>query len=209
MRIPVLILFAISAALPLAAQTVTGALVGPTSGGSGTSAIGPSRIQSASVNLTHVFGPNTVAEFRGGLVRVLIQGQTGGDPDIATKLGIPGVNRGGFFSPGMPRMSISGYTALGFAATIPFKIAETSSNFVNIWTRQRGNHAIRWGFDFRNLILNKAQSNSDPRGLCTFSAAITGTTGSLTDSSNAMASFSWACPRNLTAPTTINSAAGA
>ena len=178
-------------------RAVFGDLGGPTSGGGGTSAIGPSRIQSASVNLTHVFGPNTVAEFRGGLVRVLIQGQTGGDPDIATKLGIPGVNRGGFFSPGMPRMSISGYTALGFAATIPFKIAETSSNFVNVWTRQQGNHAIRWGFDFRNLILNKAQSNSDPRGLYTFNAAITGTTGSLTDSSNAMASFMLGLPAQL------------
>ena len=49
-------------------------------------------------------------------MRVLIQGQTGGDPNIGAKLGLPGVNRGDFFSPGMPRMSISGYTALGFAA---------------------------------------------------------------------------------------------
>ena len=107
-----------------------GDIGGPTFGGGGTAAVGPSRIQSASANLTHVFGPTMVTEFRGGLVRVLIQGQTGGDPDIAAKLGIPGGNRGDFFSPGMPRMSISGYTALGFAATIPFKIAETSSNFV-------------------------------------------------------------------------------
>jgi len=178
-------------------RSVFGDLGGPTSGNGGTAAIGPSRIQSASANLTHVFGPTTVAEFRAGLVRVLIQGQTGGDPDIGAKLGIPGVNRGDFFSPGMPRISISGYTALGFAATIPFKIAETSSNFVSVWTRQHANHAIRWGFDFRNLILNKAQANSDPRGLYTFLAPITGATGSLTDSSNAFASFMLGLPAQL------------
>jgi hypothetical protein len=179
---------------------VFGDIGGPTFGGGGTAAIGPSRIQSASANLTHVFGPSMVTEFRGGLVRVLIQGQTGGDPDMAAKLGIPGGNRGDFFSPGMPRMSISGYTALGFAATIPFKIAETSSNFVYAATKQHGNHAIRWGFDFRDQILNKAQSNSDPRGIYTFNAAITGTTGSTTDSSNAMASFMLGLPaqRNRT-----------
>jgi hypothetical protein len=176
---------------------VFGDLGGPTTGGGGTAAIGPSQIQSASANLTHVFGPTTVTEFRGGLVRVLIQGETGGDPDIGAKLGIPGVNRGDFFSPGMPRMSVSGYTALGFAASIPFKIAETSANFVNIWTRQHGNHAIRWGFDFRDQILNKAQANSDPRGLYTFNAPITGTTGSTTDSSNAMAAFMLGLPTQM------------
>jgi hypothetical protein len=177
---------------------VFGDLGGPTFGGGATSAIGPSRIQSASANLTHVFGPTTVTEFRGGLVRVLIQGQTGGDPDIAAKLGIPGVNRGDFFSPGMPRMSVSGYTALGFAATMPFKIAETSSNFVNIWTRQHGNHSIRAGFDFRDQILNKYQAGSDPRGQYTFNAAITGTTGSSTDSSNAFAGFMLGLPASET-----------
>jgi len=178
-------------------RSVFGDLGGPTSGNGGTAAIGPSRIQSVSTNLTHVFSPTMVAEFRGGLVRVLIQGQTGGDPDIGAKLGIPGVNRGDFFSPGMPRIAISGYTALGFAATIPFKIAETSTNFVSVWTKQLSNHAIRWGFDFRNLILNKAQANSDPRGLYTFNAGITGTTGSSTDSSNAYASFMLGLPAQL------------
>jgi hypothetical protein len=173
---------------------VFGDLGGPTTGNGATSAIGPSRIQSASANLTHVFGTSLVTEFRGGLVRVLIQGQTGGDPDIAAKLGIPGGNRGDFFSPGMPRMSVSGYTALGYAATIPFKIAETSSNFVNIWSKQHSNHSIRWGVDIRDLILNKYQSNSDPRGIYTFANTITGTTGSSTDSSNAMASFMLGLP---------------
>jgi hypothetical protein len=178
-------------------HAVFGDIGGPTTANGGTSAIGPSRIQSASANLTHVFGPTTVTEFRGGLVRVLIQGQTGGDPEIGAKLGIPGVNRGDFFSGGMPRMSVSGYTALGFAATVPFKIAETSSNFVNIWTKQHGNHAIRAGFDFRDQILNKAQANSDPRGLYTFNAGITGTTGSSTDSSNAYAGFMLGLPSQL------------
>jgi hypothetical protein len=178
-------------------HAVFGDLGGPTTGNGGTSAIGPSRIQSASANLTHVFGPTTVTEFRGGLVRVLIEGETGGDPNIGQKLGIPGVNRGDFFSGGMPRMSVSGYTALGFAATVPFKIAETSSNFVNIWTKQHGNHAIRAGFDFRDQILNKAQANSDPRGLYTFNNGITGTTGSSTDSSNAYAGFMLGLPSQL------------
>ena len=186
---------------------IFGDLGGPTSGGGATAAVGPSRIQSASANLTHVFSPTMVSELRAGLVRVLIQGQLDSDPDIAAKVGIPGINNGDFFSPGLPRIAISGYTALGSAATIPFKIAETSSNFVNNWTKQTGNHSIRWGFDFRDLILNPYQANADPRGQFTFASTITGALvggrSTTTDSSNAFASFLLGLPSQITRATVV------
>lgn len=176
---------------------VFGDLGGPTAGGGATAALGPSRIQSASANLTHVFSPSVVSEFRAGLVRVLIQGSISGDSNVASKVGIPGINNGDFFSPGMPGISISGYSSLGYSSNIPFKIAETSSNLVNNWTKQTGNHSVRWGFDFRDLILNPYQANSDPRGAFSFTASITGAKGTSTDNANAFAGFLLGLPASV------------
>ena len=167
-----------------------GALGGPTSSGGSVAGTGPGRIQSASANLTHVVTPTLVTEFRLGLVRPLTQGDAPRDKDIAAKIGIQGVFLGDFYSVGLPGISISGYAGLGFDWRFPFKIAETSSNFVNNWTKQRGTHAFRFGVDVRDLILNLYQANSsDPRGAFTFNAGVTGTTGSTTNSYNAMAAF--------------------
>lgn len=177
---------------------IFGALGGATSGGGTNAAVGPSRIQGASSNLTHVFSPKLVTEVRAGLVRVLISGELVGDQDIAKKVGIPTVYTGDFFGRGMPRITISGYSFLGWNAGEPFKMGETSFNIVNNWTRQARNHSVRWGMDLRDQIMNKYQAGTDPRGTFSFGRTITGTTGVTTGTPNGVAAFLLGLPDALT-----------
>ncbi|MDQ3756205.1 MAG: TonB-dependent receptor [Acidobacteriota bacterium] len=188
---------------------VFGTLGGPATDNGLTAAIGPSRNQSASLNLTHAFSSTLVTEFRAGLVRVLIQGAPPSEDDLATQVGIPGINDGSFFTGGLPRITISGYTFLGSATTLPFKIAETSYNFVNNWTKTTGNHTIRFGADIRNLILNKAQATgSNPRGEFTFTTGPTARSGGpAATSANAFAAFLLGLPQSE-ARTTVNQLGG-
>lgn len=175
---------------------IFGSLGGPTSSGGSNAAVGPSRIQSASSNLTHILSSRMVTEFRAGLVRVLITGEPVGDFDIAQKVGIPTVYNGDFFGRGMPNVTITGYTSLGLTAGQPFKIGETSFNLVNNWTRQEGTHSIRWGADLRDQIMNKYQAASDPRGVFTFARTVTGTSGVSAGNPNGVAAFLLGLPQS-------------
>ncbi len=189
-----------------------GVLGGPSTGGVATAAIGPSRNQSGTINLTHTFSSSLVTEGRLGFVRVLISADSPTEPDLATQLGIPGINNGDFFTGGLPSISISGFNSgnnipfLGIATTVPFKIAETSFNIVNNWTKTKGNHTIRFGGDIRDLILNRFQAaGSNPRGTFTFSSGLTSrTTGS---SANAFAAFLLGLPQTVSR-TTVNQLGG-
>ena len=185
-----------------------GAVGGPTTGGGGTAAIGASQNHSASLNLTHTFSPTLVAEFRAGFVRVHIDGESPSERDLATQVGIPGINTGGFFTGGLSRISISGYDFLGIASTLPFDIKETSFNVVNNWTKQHGRHSFRFGLDLRRLSLDKFQASAgDPRGEFTFTTGPTARTGVTATSANAFAAFLLGLPTRI-ARTTINQLSG-
>ncbi|MDQ3258457.1 MAG: carboxypeptidase regulatory-like domain-containing protein [Acidobacteriota bacterium] len=176
---------------------VFGDLGGPNSNGGATASIGPGRNDSVSANVTHVFSPKLITEFRFGYVRVHITGTNPSAEGLGNSLGIPGTNIDEFFSAtGIPQIAISGYDSLGSATTLPFDITENSYNIVNNWTRIFGNHTIRFGGDIRRLKLDKSQAtSSNPRGLFTFTTNVTGVTAStgrpapLTTNANAVASF--------------------
>ncbi len=155
---------------------VFGDLGGATSGGGATAAIGPGRNDSLSANVTHVFSPKLITEFRFGYVRVHITGDVPSKKNLGNELGIANTNLGDFFTnSGIPRLTISGYDFLGSVTTIPFDITENSYNIVNNWTVTRGNHAIRFGGDIRRLKLAKFQAaGSNARGEFTFTTGITG-----------------------------------
>ncbi len=95
-----------------------GVLGGPTSNNGATAAAGPGRNQSISANLTHVFSPNLITEFRLGYVRVHITAGVPSEENLGNTLGIPGTNTGDFFtSTGIPRITLtSTYSFLGAAA---------------------------------------------------------------------------------------------
>lgn len=178
----------------VAEPPVFGILGGPTANNSTTAAIGSSRNQSATINLTHAFSQNLITEFRLGVVRVLFDGKSVADENTATSLGFPAVPQT-FFSDGIPSIDFNTFTDLGILATLPFKIAETSTNFVNNWTKVNGNHTIRFGADIRNLILNPLQSvgnpRGNPRGALSFGSNITSInrTNARTNLANSFAAF--------------------
>ncbi len=184
---------------------VFGDLGGVTSSGGATAAIGPGRNDSVSANVTHVFNPKLITEFRFGYVRVHITGDVPSQENLGNTLGVPGTNTGDFFTAtGIPRITISGYASLGNAATLPFDIKENSYNIVNNWTTIFGNHTVRFGTDIRKLRLDKFQvTGGNATGLYAFTtgttgvAAATGRPASSTSNANAFASFLLGVPQNV------------
>lgn len=180
-------------------------LGGVTSGGGTTSAIGPGRNDSLSVNFTHLFSPNLITEFRFGYVRVHISGEIPSKKNLGNDLGITNTNLGDFFtSTGIPRLTMSGYSFLGAAATLPFDITENSFNVVNNWTITRGNHTFRFGGDVRRLKLDRFQVNGgDALGEYTFTTGITGQAASTgrpaptVTNANAVAAFLLGQPQSV------------
>lgn len=174
-----------------------GDLGGLTTGGSGTAAEGPGLNQSVAANLTHVFSPRLITEFRVGYVRVHISGDTPSEENLGNTLGIPNTNQGDFFSgSGIPNITITSYTSLGTIATIPFDIKENSYNIVNNWTVNSGNHTVRFGADIRSLRLDKFQATGSPRGVFTFTGGLTTRTGT-GGSTNAFAAFLLGLPQSV------------
>jgi outer membrane receptor protein involved in Fe transport len=184
---------------------VFGDLGGVTSSGGATAAVGPGRNDSASANVTHVFNPKLITEFRFGYVRVHITGDVPSKENLGNTLGVPGTNIGDFFtSTGIPRITISGYDSLGNAATLPFDIKESSYNIVNNWTTIFGNHTVRFGADIRKLKLDKFQVNGgNATGLFAFTTGVTGVAAATgrpapsTSNANAFASFLLGQPQNV------------
>ncbi|MEJ7861699.1 MAG: TonB-dependent receptor [Pyrinomonadaceae bacterium] len=184
---------------------VFGDLGGPNSNGSATASIGPGRNDSVSANVTHVFSPKLITEFRFGYVGVHITGSNPSAEGLGNSLGIPGTNIDDFFSAtGIPQIAISGYDSLGSATTLPFDITEKSFNIVNNWTRIFGNHTIRFGGDIRRLKLDKSQAtSSNPRGLYTFTTGVTGVAASTgrpaptVSNANAVAGFLLGQPQSV------------
>ncbi len=184
---------------------VFGDLGGVTSSGGATAAVGPGRNDSVSANVTHVFNPKLITEFRFGYVRVHITGDVPSQENLGNKLGVPGTNIGDFFtSTGIPRVTISGYDSLGNAATLPFDIKENSYNIVNNWTTIFGNHTVRFGADIRKLRLDKFQvTGGNATGLFAFTTGVTGVAAATgrpapsTSNANAFASFLLGVPQNV------------
>ncbi|MBA4124409.1 MAG: TonB-dependent receptor [Acidobacteria bacterium] len=183
-----------------------GALGGPPSTpGSTTASTGPGKNQSVSANVTHVFSPKLITEFRFGYVRVHISGDVPSEENLATTFGIPGINLGDFFSSnGIPRITGTGYETLGILGTLPFDIKESSYNIVNNWTRIAGNHTIRFGADIRKLRLDKQQATGNPRGQFTFSGGLTARSGTGTSAVNGLAAFLLGLPQAVERTTVVN-----
>lgn len=179
-------------------------LGGPNSDGDGTAAIGRATNQRATFNLIHTFSPSFVTEFRLGALRSLTIAEAPTEADLATQFGIPGINNGDVLTAGIPRIRTSGFTFLGINSGVPFKIPETAFNFVNNYTKVKGNHTIRFGADIRNVIANIRQVGAT-RGDFVFTNSVTGRSNPLpgqtsapsTSSANAFASFLLGLPQQI------------
>jgi len=126
-----------------------GAAGGPANGGfAGTGTV---TTHSGGLNYTAVFSPTLISEFRTGITRYINSAYAS---DYGTRasddVGIRGVNISDLTS-GLTNIDIGGYSnpVVGYSLSLPWIRFETNWNFVNNWTKTRGNHTMKFGWDYR------------------------------------------------------------
>jgi hypothetical protein len=158
---------------------------------------GTNKTFSTALNWTRTLGSSAILDARAGYVYyhnvALAQGAGLNTTD---EVGIRGVNLDEFTS-GLTQIEIQqGYSnpVLGFSNSLPWDRSEKTVNVASTFTKIRGNHSFKVGFDVRHNrdFLLQVQDNGGSRGRYRFSAA---QTASPTDSAsqngyaNALASF--------------------
>jgi carboxypeptidase family protein/TonB-dependent receptor-like protein len=169
---------------------------GPSNGGfAGT---GTNKTFSTALNWTRTFGSTAILDTRAGLSYYHnIATAQGAGLNTSDEVGIRGANLDDFTS-GLTQIDIPdvGFSnpMLGFSASLPWDRSEKTYNVASTFTKIRGNHTLKVGFDVRHNrdFLLQVQDNGGSRGRFRFSAA---QTASPTDSAsqngyaNAFASF--------------------
>ncbi len=140
------------------------------------------RNQSAAAGIDHAFSPSLIAEFRMGFYRYRVRTQPNGvGTTPATDAGLPGLNTGTTATSGMPAFYINGNGGFNFGYALgvnqcncPLKQTENHFQWVNIWTKEYGNHSIKWGADLRRAQQQRIPSDSHRSGEITFNDSSTG-----------------------------------
>ena len=154
---------------------------------------GTQKTYSSGINYDRVFSSTLVAEFRLGVAHYHNEALNSdyGTP-AANNIGIVGANVDQWSS-GMSWININGGVTnplVGYSASLPWKRAEANFNAVNIWTKIKGNHTIKWGADLRRLRDDLLQTQTfSPRGRFEFDVAQTSLPGAKNGFGNSFASF--------------------
>ena len=174
-------------------QAAFGAFYGGPAGG-GFEGTGNQTSYSTGVNYDHVFSPTFFTEARFGVAHLRNNAQSNdyGTND-ATTIGIPGVNIAGQpFTSGQAAVTLGIFSSplMGYSASVPWIRGEANIDFVNTWTKIRGNHTIKGGIDLRRVRDDLLQDQTySPRGAYTFGEAQTTNAGGATNVANDIASF--------------------
>ncbi len=164
---------------------------GTTAGGIGTNpssfaGIALTRNQGLSAGFTYTLGNKLLTDFLFGFLRyrLSINAQDNGQTPA---IGIPGIfaaDTGDPFATGLPDFEIPGqiegdYLRFGYSSAAngcdcPLREREQQFQFVNNWTRNSGNHIVKWGADFRFLQNYRFASDRPPTGFFSFAPATTG-----------------------------------
>jgi hypothetical protein len=140
--------------------------------------------QSLATGFDYVFSPTLLADFRFGYMRYNVAVGPGGVGTTPAKdAGIPGLNIDPLYSSGMPYFQV--YTAaakgsneaadLNFGYSLganqcncPLTEQEHQYQFVNNWTKIRGNHTLKFGADIRRAYNLRIPSDKHRAGELTF-----------------------------------------
>jgi hypothetical protein len=159
-------------------QPVFGIAGGPGQGGfQGT---GNQTVHSATLIHTHVFSPTLVSETRVGLSHyhnIALNADNGTNASDA--IGIHGVNLNGFTS-GLTQITVNGMSSplVGYSASMPWDRGETNISIATTWTKNQGDHSVKWGGEFRRLRDDLVQAQTfGPRGAFTFGTGTTALNG--------------------------------
>jgi Carboxypeptidase regulatory-like domain len=162
-------------------------------GGAGFEGTGVQGTHSGAINYDHLFSPTLLTEARFGVNRYRNDAQqVGYGQNVSDQLGVPGVNVSPFTSGpfGVQLDNFGNTPFFGFSPSLPWIRAETNVLFTNIWTKTKGNHTIKFGFDMRRIRDDLLQTQTfSPRGLFHFKVDQTSNGVAPTSFGNAMASF--------------------
>ena len=158
-------------------QAAFGAFYGGPQGG-GFEGTGDQKAYSTGLNYNHVFSPTFFTEVRVGVahLRNVAQPSDTGTSD-ATTIGIPGVNISGQpFTSGQAAVTLGVFSGplMGYSASVPWIRGEANIDFVNNWTKIKGNHTLKAGVDLRRVRDDLLQDQTfSPRGAFTFAESQT------------------------------------
>jgi hypothetical protein len=170
---------------------------GPSAGNDGFAGTGTNKTFSTALNWTHTFGANSVLDVRGGMSYYHnVATAQGAGHNTSDEVGIRGANLDDFTS-GLTGIQINqGFTnpVLGFAASLPWDRSESTYNVASTFTKIKGNHSIKAGFDIRHNrdFLLQVQDLGGSRGRFQFNGnqtAIPTDTAAINGFANAFASF--------------------
>jgi hypothetical protein len=140
------------------------------------------RNQSLALGFNYTFSPTLVGEFRFGTFRYRIRVEPFGvGTDPATLAGLPSLNLGTQETSGMPAFYISGNGGFDFGYALgvnncncPLKETESQFSFITNWTKEHGNHTIKWGAEIPRDEQQRVPSDEHRSGEITFTDAVTG-----------------------------------
>jgi len=152
------------------------------------------RSQSAVFGMDIALSPRLLTDFRLGYLRYHVKTQKyDGTENLATNVGIPGLNLGDSFTAGAPAFFIENASgnggdglsnfgsALGVdACNCPLLETEDQYQIVNNWTKILGTHSLKFGVDVRYARNLRVPSDSNRAGELHFSATDTENTTDLT-----------------------------
>ncbi len=171
----------------ISSPTIFGAAGGTGFTGYGGTAHG--RDQSAVGGADIALNPRLLTDFRAGYLRYHVQtSKFDGTQDLATQVGIPGLNLGTTFTSGSPAFYMNnanssnnnndGLQNFGSGLNVNAcncELLETEDQYqlVNNWTKIIGNHSIKFGADLRYGRNLRVPSDSNRAGELTFSSTDT------------------------------------
>ena len=140
------------------------------------------RNQSVAVGMDHALSATLQTDVRLGFYRYRIRVQPNGlGTTPATDAGLPGLNTGTPETSGMPAFYVNGNGGFQFGYALginqcncPLKETENHYQAVNNWSKQLGNHFIKWGADIRWAQQQRIPSDSHRSGEIYFNDSTTG-----------------------------------
>jgi hypothetical protein len=124
---------------------------------------------SSNLNYDRIMSPTMVVETRLAVSYYHNAAQPSDYGSAAsTALGIPGVNINQFTS-GIVGIDLGDGISnpmIGYSSSLPWVRSEVNVDFVNSWTKTKGNHTFKWGIDLKRLRDNLLQDQTySPRGI--------------------------------------------
>jgi hypothetical protein len=135
------------------------------------------RNQNVAANVNYVISPQTLTEVRFGMSRYRVAvSALDQNQQLATAVGIPGLNfpdRPDTW--GLPDLNINGAGgfSMGYSCNCPLQQRETVFDYVNNWTKIKGNHTIKFGATAELAWNQRLPSDNHRAGVYSFAPSVT------------------------------------